>query len=103
MKVNRIKSRAFNFYLNPFGLAAALALGFYTLPVIAADNLEAPVAQPANTETSRMDTPAETLSDHWQSPVIIEFNKLDTSGNGLLLPGEASKGKAFNKKNLCKS
>ena len=34
----------------------------------------------------------------WQSSLAAEFVKLDTSGNGLLLPAEASKGKAFNKK-----
>ena len=34
----------------------------------------------------------------WQSSLAAEFVKLDTSGNGLLLPLEASKGKAFNKK-----
>ena len=34
----------------------------------------------------------------WQSSLAAEFVKLDTSGNGLLLPLEASKGKAFSKK-----
>lgn len=34
----------------------------------------------------------------WQSSLAAEFVKLDTSGNGLLLPAEASKGKVFNKK-----
>ena len=34
----------------------------------------------------------------WQSSLAAEFTKLDTSGNGLLLPSEASKGKAFTKK-----
>ena len=34
----------------------------------------------------------------WQSSLAAEFAKLDTSGNGLLLPLEASKGKAFTKK-----
>ena len=34
----------------------------------------------------------------WQSSLATEFTKLDTSGNGLLLPLEASKGKAFSKK-----
>ena len=37
-------------------------------------------------------------NENWQAPVVIEFNKLDKSGNGLLLPNEASKGKAFNRK-----
>lgn len=34
----------------------------------------------------------------WQTSLAAEFSHLDTSGNGLLLPLEASKGKAFNKK-----
>ena len=34
----------------------------------------------------------------WQSSLAAEFVKLDTSGNGLLMPLEASKGKAFSKK-----
>ena len=34
----------------------------------------------------------------WQSSLTEEFVKLDTSGNGLLMPLEASKGKAFSKK-----
>ena len=34
----------------------------------------------------------------WQSSLTAEFVKLDTSGNGLLMPLEASKGKAFSKK-----
>lgn len=34
----------------------------------------------------------------WQSSLAAEFSRLDTSGNGLLLPSEATKGKAFNKK-----
>ena len=34
----------------------------------------------------------------WQSSLAAEFVRLDTSGNGLLMPLEASKGKAFSKK-----
>lgn len=43
------------------------------------------------------DSDYDTISG-WQSSLAAEFVKLDTSGNGLLLPLEASKGKAFNKK-----
>jgi hypothetical protein len=46
----------------------------------------------------RNEAPEVYDNDNWQSPAVIEFNKLDKSGNGLLLPNEASKGKAFNKK-----
>lgn len=41
-----------------------------------------------------------TGSNDWQSSLAQEFTKLDASGNGLLLPAEASKGKAFNKKSF---
>ena len=34
----------------------------------------------------------------WQSSLVAEFVRLDTLGNGLLMPLEASKGKAFSKK-----
>ena len=34
----------------------------------------------------------------WQSSLAAEFSTLDTSGNGLVMPHEANKGKAFNKK-----
>ena len=34
----------------------------------------------------------------WQSSLAAEFVKLDSSGNGLVMPLEASKGKAFSKK-----
>ena len=37
-------------------------------------------------------------TNDWQSSLAKEFTKLDASGNGLLMPTEASKGKAFNKK-----
>ncbi len=40
----------------------------------------------------------ETYSNDWQSPIVKEFNQLDTSGNGLLLRNEASKNKAFTSK-----
>ena len=36
----------------------------------------------------------------WQTSLAAEFSRLDTSSNGLLLPLEASKGKAFSKKLL---
>jgi len=39
----------------------------------------------------------------WQSPLAVEFAALDTTGNGLLLPNEASKGKAFNKASFAKA
>ena len=46
---------------------------------------------------SAMDNDYDTING-WQSSLAAEFVQLDTSGNGLLLPLEAAKGKAFNKK-----
>ncbi len=51
---------------------------------------------------------AETATDSvdnssWQSPLAAEFSALDTTGNGLLLPYEATKGKAFNKSTFAKA
>ena len=40
-----------------------------------------------------------TIND-WQSSLAAEFSNLDASGNGLLMPSEASRGKAFSKKPL---
>ena len=37
-------------------------------------------------------------TNDWQSSLAKDFTKLDASGNGLLMPTEASKGKAFNRK-----
>lgn len=39
-------------------------------------------------------------TNDWQSSLAKEFIKLDASGNGLLMPTEASKGKAFNRKSF---
>lgn len=39
----------------------------------------------------------------WKNPLAAEFSKLDTSGNGLLMPNEASQGHAFNKKSFAKA
>ena len=39
----------------------------------------------------------------WQTSLAAEFSSLDTSGNGLLMPLEATRGKAFNKKTFAKA
>ena len=49
-----------------------------------------------------MDDDHAIITD-WQSSLAAEFVKLDTSGNGLLLPLEAAKNKAFNKKTFAKA
>ena len=39
----------------------------------------------------------------WQTSLAAEFSRLDSSGNGLIMPLEATKGKAFNKKTFAKA
>lgn len=79
--------------LKPLGLA--LLLGFSATNILAADKMAAVI----DPESAVVNTAPDVYdNDSWQAPAVIEFNKLDKTGNGLLLPGEASKGKAFNKK-----
>lgn len=51
-----------------------------------------------NAMNTDMPASVATYTNDWKTPTAVEFDRLDTSGNGLLLPNEASKGKAFNKK-----
>ena len=87
---------------KPFSLALLLALSMSNS--MAADEMAAPAENIQNatlidSETAVVNTVPETYNnENWQTPVVVEFNKLDSTGNGLLLPNEASKGKAFNKK-----
>ncbi len=85
--------------LKPFSLA--LLLAFSTSITMAAEPMPANEMQNAtiiDSERAVLNTVPETYNNEdWQAPVVIEFNKLDSTGNGLLLPNEASKGKAFNK------
>jgi hypothetical protein len=67
-------------------LALAVALGIGAMSVQATDAYEAYEAESSST------------TNDWQTPLAAEFSKLDTSGNGLVMPNEASKNKAFNKK-----
>ncbi|MES2502360.1 MAG: BON domain-containing protein [Pseudomonadota bacterium] len=71
--------------LKPFALAITVALAFNAGHVFAEET---------------MDT---YNNSNWQSPLVVEFYALDTTGNGLLLPNEASKGKAFNKKTFAQA
>ena len=93
--------------LKPLTLALFLAFGAGTITAMAED-----VSQPEtnNAVNSAVDdntpyvTPVETsVSTDWMSPIGAEFVKLDKTGNGLLLPYEASKDKAFNKKTFAKA
>ena len=98
--------------LKPFTLALVLAFGVGTITAMAED-----VAQPAR-DTGQLNsaatvdasdntpyvTPIENATNtDWMSPLAAEFVKLDKTGNGLLLPYEASKDKAFNKKTFAKA
>ena len=86
MNTNMMKAKnAF----KPLTLAIVLAIG------VTATNA---LAEAANSN-SVQDT---YNNSNWQTPLAIEFTNLDTTGNGLLLPNEASKGQAFNKKTFAK-
>ena len=82
-------------------LCLALLLGLSTSVTIAAEIMPADDMQNTtviDSESAVLNTMPETYNnDTWQAPIVIEFNKLDSTGNGLLMPNEASKGKAFNK------
>ena len=82
-------------------LCLALILSFSSPVITAAETMPADDMQNAtviDSETAVLNTMPETYNnDNWQTPEVIEFNKLDSTGNGLLMPNEASRGKAFNK------
>ena len=63
--------------LTALALALAFAFGSLSLSAMAED---------------------ETEMTGWQTPLAAEFSRLDTTGNGLLLPYEAFRGRAFNNK-----
>ena len=42
-------------------------------------------------------------NSNWQTPLAAEFDKIDASGNGLILLNEATKSKAFNAKTFAKA
>lgn len=72
------------------GLSAVLVLSVASTLVLAAEM--------SNEMNADMSSAPATYSNDWKTPNAIEFDRLDTTGNGLLLPYEASKGKAFTKK-----
>ena len=79
---------------KPLTLAIALAVSFAATNALAEDSMEAVYSNPVN----------DTFDNaNWQTPLAIEFTNLDTTGNGLLLPNEATKGKAFNKQTFAKA
>ncbi len=96
--------------IKPLTLSLILAFGAGTITAMAED-----VAQPDSTNakssmtTNANDdapyvTPVETtVYTDWMSPLAADFVKLDKTGNGLLLPYEASKDKTFNKKTFAQA
>ena len=79
---------------KPLSFAIALAIGVVTTNALAEDSMQATDSSPVN----------DTFDDaSWQTPLAIEFINLDTTGNGLLLPNEAAKGRAFNKQTFAKA
>jgi EF hand len=94
MKFNNMKLTQHHFtqIIKPISLAIALGAS-------ASYSLAAEMAAVIDPESAVINNAPELYdNESWQAPAVIEFNKLDKSGNGLLLPNEASKGKAFNKK-----
>jgi hypothetical protein len=72
-------------------LALAVALATGAMSAQATDAYEA------------YETESASTTNDWQTPLAAEFSKLDTSGNGLVMPNEASKNKAFNKKTFAEA
>ena len=89
MKLNKLTQN-----LKPISLVLLLSLGCVNALALEVIDSEASVV---NT------TPEIYDNDSWQTPTVVEFNKLDATGNGLLMPNEASKGKAFNKKTFAQA
>ena len=79
---------------KPLTLAMALAIGVIATNALAEDAVDTGNRNPVQDSYNNA---------NWQAPLAVEFTNLDTSGNGLLLPNEASKGKAFNKQTFAKA
>lgn len=81
-------------------LALVIVLAFSTSAITAFAEDEANTMDDKSMDKAPM---SETYSTDWMTPAAAEFAALDTTGNGLLLPHEASKGKAFNKKTFAQA
>jgi EF hand len=77
---------------SKYRLLNTIALSVLTL---GAASLPAGAEEVTNAMSTEQTT--ATYTNDWKSPAAAEFARLDTSGNGLLMRNEASKGKAFNK------
>ena len=64
-------------------------------------------SNPSNNRTASGSGDAQVTNgqanNDWMKPLAAEFAKLDKTGNGLILPSEASRGKAFSKKTFAKA
>lgn len=88
---------------KPLTLALVLAFGAGTAMAEEVTEPARAGTVDANDNTPYV-APVETSTNtDWMSPLAAEFVKLDKTGNGLLLPYEASKDKAFNKKTFAKA
>ncbi|MES2499010.1 MAG: hypothetical protein V4570_00625 [Pseudomonadota bacterium] len=90
MKTNNLTNS-----FKPLTLAIALTLGTSAVSEAAEHTMD-------NTNMNASPV-VESNDTSWMSPHAAEFSKLDTTGNGLLLPNEASKGKAFSKQTFAKA
>jgi len=90
--------------LKPFTLALVLAFGVGTITAMAEDMAPENAAKAQANDNTPYVAPMESSANtDWMTPMAAEFVKLDKTGNGLLLPYEASKDKAFNKKTFSKA
>lgn len=83
---------------KPLALVIVLAFSTTAATTFAEDATDTMDSTSMNTAPT-----SETYSTSWMAPLAAEFAALDTTGNGLLLPYEASKGKAFNKKTFAQA
>lgn len=90
-----MKTKTFNHTVKSFTLLLAFALGSSASLADTHDAMDATHAQTGSV--------VESNDTSWMSPEAAEFARLDTTGNGLLLPYEASQGKAFNKKTFAQA
>lgn len=118
MKVNTIKSNTIKSMkkVKPLtwiiAVAVASVLGITATTALAEDAMDAanttldPAMEPtmeSTIEQAMQSAIPETYTYDWLDPVVQDFARLDSSGNGLLLPNEASKGKAFNKRTFAQA
>ena len=78
---------------NTLTLTIFLGVSALTMPVLAEEMVN----------SINADESTDRYNNDWKTPMAAEFTRLDASGNGLLMPHEAAKGKAFTKKTFAKA